>query len=58
MASSNKYPWKDAPEWAHWAGTDKDGIMWWFEEKPFNLFGYPVITGRYAIIKSNSIING
>jgi hypothetical protein len=51
-----RYPWHEAPEWARYAGADHDGNLWWFEKKPLNLFGYPIITGRYAkIIESNTV---
>lgn len=29
-----RYPWHEAPEWAKYAATDRDGQMWWFEERP------------------------
>ena len=28
------YDWSQAPEWANWAATDKDGSVYWFKVKP------------------------
>ena len=28
------YNWNDAPEWANYAATDKNGKAYWFEDKP------------------------
>ena len=29
-----QYPWHEAPEWAKYAATDKDGEAYWYEELP------------------------
>lgn len=28
------YDWSQAPEWANWAATDKDGRVWWYKTEP------------------------
>lgn len=30
----SRYPWADAPEWAQFAATDKDGSATWYASKP------------------------
>ena len=30
----SSYNWNDAPEWANYAATDKDGRAHWFEDRP------------------------
>jgi hypothetical protein len=30
----SRYPWDQAPEWAKYAATDKNGAAFWFENKP------------------------
>ena len=29
-----RYDWSEAPEWAQWAATDKNGNMFWFDTMP------------------------
>ncbi len=35
--AKRKYPWDNAPVWAKWASTDKDGRECWFSHKPLCL---------------------
>jgi hypothetical protein len=46
-----RYPWKYAPLWARYAGTNFDGTRWWFEQKPYHASGrWHVKTGKFALI--------
>lgn len=34
MSNETRYPWNEAPEWAMFAATDRDGHARWLENKP------------------------
>ena len=29
------YDWSKAPDWAQWAATDSNGVVYWYEVKPY-----------------------
>jgi hypothetical protein len=39
MIPVNRPSWKDAPEWAKYLAMDRNGLWYWFEERPFYLSG-------------------
>lgn len=41
---SYKYPWEYAPAWAEYAATDRDGAMYWYENRPV----YDAFIGKFG----------
>ena len=33
-SKASRYPWAEAPEWAEYAATDRDGEAVWYERQP------------------------
>ena len=39
--------WSEAPAWAKYRATDKDGTVWWFEDRPVDYIdGWACLTGQ------------
>lgn len=55
LPKSTLYDWSDAPDWAQWAATDKNGRAFWYKYRPdVSVQEEPwIYTSMYKIIEEN-----